>query len=143
MLFTVNQTQDRSRAGRMTAGLRAAPAPSFTPADVDVLRIISDPRTPTFVTVYANGRRRYSYWRPLDSTTGQGGCYVALPTTDCDALHAAGKIELGDPVVDPNRTTYRVSASSTRVGPPSRALAAQIRQVQERPRLVRTAARVA
>ncbi|MCX2927096.1 hypothetical protein ORI94_26975 [Streptomyces sp. NEAU-W12] len=134
----------------MTAGLRAAPAPSFAAVDVDVLRIISDPRTPSFVTVYANGRRRYSYWRPLDSTTGQGGCYVALPTTDCDALHEAGKIELGDPVVDPNRTTYRVSASSTRasasptrVGPPSRALAAPIRPVQERPRLVRTAARVA
>ncbi|MFD3731972.1 hypothetical protein [Streptomyces sp. NPDC058632] len=146
MLFTVNQTQDRPRAGRMAAGLRAAPAPSCTPAGtagVDVLRIISDPRTPSFVTVYANGRRRYSYWRPLDSTTGQGGCYAALPTTDCDALHAAGKLELGDPVVDPNRTTYRVSASSTRVGPSSRALAAPIRPVQERPRVVRAAARVA
>ncbi|MEF9901808.1 hypothetical protein [Streptomyces sp. P9-A2] len=142
MLFTVNQTQDRPRAGRMNTGLRAAPAPSSVPvgtAGADVLRVISDPRTPTFVTVYANGRRRYSYWRPLDSTTGQGGCYAALPTGDCDALHEAGKIELGNPVVDANRTTYRVSASSTRSGTPSRALAAPIPPVRERPRLVRTA----
>ncbi|MFE9927308.1 hypothetical protein ACFYQA_39110 [Streptomyces sp. NPDC005774] len=153
MLFTVNQTQDRPRAGRMNTGLRAAPAPSSVPvatatatatatAGADVLRIISDPRTPTFVTVYANGRRRYSYWRPLDSTTGQGGCYAALPTGDCDALHEAGKIELGNPVVDANRTTYRVSASSARVTPPARALAAPLRPVRERTRPVR-AARVA
>lgn len=143
MLFTVNQTQDRPRTGRTTAGLRAAPVPVSAPVDADVLRIVSDPRTPSFVTVYENGRRRYSYWRPLDSTTGQGGCYVALPTTDCDALHAAGRIELGDPVVDPNRTTYRVSASSARIGPPSRDLAAPIRPVRESPRLARAAARVA
>ncbi len=146
MLFTVNQTQDRPRAGRTNpAGLRAAPAPRSVPvgtAGTDVLRIISDPRTPTFVTVYANGRRRYSYWRPLDSTTGQGGCYAALPTGDCDALHEAGKIELGNPVVDTNRTTYRVSASSTRVTPAARALAAPLRPVRERTRPVR-AVRVA
>ncbi|MEU2599213.1 hypothetical protein ABZ678_13485 [Streptomyces hirsutus] len=148
MLFTVNQTQDRPRAGRMNTGLRAAPALSSASlgtagtAGTDVLRIISDPRTPTFVTVYANGRRRYSYWRPLDSTTGQGGCYAALPTGDCDALHEAGKIELGYPVVDANRTTYRVSASSTRATPPARALAAPLRPVGERARPVR-AARVA
>ncbi|MEV7862687.1 hypothetical protein AB0O86_28655 [Streptomyces hirsutus] len=145
MLFTVNQAQDRPRAGRMNTGLRAAPALSSASlgtagtAGTDVLRIISDPRTPTFVTVYANGRRRYSYWRPLDSTTGQGGCYAALPTGDCDALHEAGKIELGNPVVDANRTTYRVSASSTRATPPARALAAPLRPVRERARPVRTA----
>ncbi|WP_420865654.1 hypothetical protein, partial [Streptomyces prasinopilosus] len=136
---------DRPRAGRMNPGLRAAPAPRGVPVGTtgtDVLRIISDPRTPTFVTVYANGRRRYSYWRPLDSTTGQGGCYVALPTADCDALHEAGKIELGNPVVDANRTTYRVSATSTRVTSPARALAAPLRPVRERTRPVR-AVRVA
>ncbi|MEV0692444.1 hypothetical protein [Streptomyces sp. NPDC050388] len=135
MLFTINQMQDRPRAGRVTTGLRAAPASSFVPegtGGADALRIIADPRTPTFVTVYANGRRRYSYWRPLDSTTGQGGCYAALPTSDCDELHAAGKIELGDPVEDPNRTTYRVSASP-RIAP------SPIRSARERPRVVRTA----
>ena len=122
MLITINQMQDRPRAGRVTTGLRAAPASSVAPAGTggtDAMRIIADPRTPTFVTVYANGRRRYSYWRPLDSTTGQGGCYAALPTPDCDELHAAGKIELGDPVEDPNRTTYRVSASPRLAPSPS------------------------
>jgi hypothetical protein len=33
---------------------------------------------------------------------------VALPTDECDALHAAGRIVLGDPVVDPAKTTYPV-----------------------------------
>lgn len=106
---------DRARGGPGTAGLRAAPSrPYAAPGSTtraDVLRIISDPRTPTYVTVYANGRRRYSYWRPLDSATGMGGCYAALPTAECDELHAAGRITLGEPVVDPNRTTYRVRAA--------------------------------
>ncbi|MGV9558284.1 hypothetical protein [Streptomyces sp. NPDC003401] len=79
-----------------------------TPATTDILRIVSDARTPVFVTVHANGRRRYSYWRPLDSATGRGGCYVALPTAECDELQAAGRIVLGDPLTDPTKTTYRV-----------------------------------
>ncbi|MYR41685.1 hypothetical protein [Streptomyces sp. SID5910] len=103
--------------------LGAVPAPGrrrprtgggpLSTAESDVLRIVSDTRTPVFVTVREGGRRRYSYWRPLDSATGKGGCYVALPTAECDALHAAGRITLGDPVTDPARTTYRVSAVRT------------------------------
>ncbi|USQ85150.1 hypothetical protein NFX46_15950 [Streptomyces phaeoluteigriseus] len=85
----------------------AADAPR-TPATADVLRTVSDARTPVFVTVHANGRRRYSYWRPLDSTTGRGGCYVALPTAECDELLSTGRIALGDPLADPTKTTYRV-----------------------------------
>ncbi|MGV9288887.1 hypothetical protein [Streptomyces sp. NPDC003719] len=92
---------------------RTRPGGPLSPAESDVLRIVSDARTPVFVTVREGGRRRYSYWRPLDSTTGKGGCYVALPTAECDALHAAGRITLGDPVTDPARTTYRVSAART------------------------------
>ncbi|MFI9615090.1 hypothetical protein ACIHCM_26035 [Streptomyces sp. NPDC052023] len=94
----------------------------------DTARIISDPSTPVFVTVQADGRRRYGYWRPYDPTTGQGSCYVALPTDECDSLHAAGRITLGEPVVDPSRTTYRVRAARTPARPlralPGRALAA-------------------
>jgi hypothetical protein len=78
---------------------------------------VSDTRTPVFVTVRSGGRRRYSYWRPLDSATGKGGCYVALPTAECDALHAAGRITLGDPLTDPARTTYRVRATHTPAAP--------------------------
>ncbi|MGW1545041.1 hypothetical protein ACWCPM_33340 [Streptomyces sp. NPDC002309] len=83
----------------------------------DTARIISDPGTPVFVTVYADGRRRYSYWRPHDPATGQGSCYVALPTGECDSLHAAGRITFGEPVVDPSRTTYRVRATRTAARP--------------------------
>ncbi|MGJ3562181.1 hypothetical protein ACR6C2_44440 [Streptomyces sp. INA 01156] len=118
---------------RAPGGPREFVHPAGT-GNADVLRIIADPRTPTFVTVYANGRRRYSYWRPLDSTTGQGGCYAALPTPDCDELHAAGKIELGDP----SRTRTGRHTGSAR--PP--AVPAPIRSARERPRVVR-AARVA
>ncbi|MFE6286997.1 hypothetical protein [Streptomyces sp. NPDC057877] len=74
----------------------------------DVLRIVSDPGTPVFVTVHEGGRRRYGYWRPLGSTPGQGACYVALPTAVCDELYAAHRIVLGEPLVDPAKTTYRV-----------------------------------
>ncbi|MFJ4693090.1 hypothetical protein [Streptomyces sp. NPDC088766] len=88
-----------------------------TPATADILRIVSDARTPVFVTVHANGRRRYSYWRPLDSTTGRGGCYVALPTAECDELQAAGRITLGDPLTDPTKTTYRVRPLRTAPAP--------------------------
>ncbi|MBT3149542.1 hypothetical protein HTV45_01220 [Streptomyces sp. CHD11] len=113
-------TVDRSRslvalptAHRPQSGRGSGPAPAGRPsgAAADALRVIADPRTPTYVTVYANGRRRYSYWRPLDSATGTGGCYAALPTADCDELRATGRITLGEPVVDPNRTTYRVRAA--------------------------------
>ncbi|EFE71339.1 predicted protein [Streptomyces viridosporus ATCC 14672] len=112
--------KSRARGEQPATALRTAPSRSSAPLGndrVDVLRIVSDPRTPTYVTVYANGRRRYSYWRPLDSTTGMGGCYAALPTAECDELYAAGRIALGEPVVDPNRTTYRVSPAD-RVQPP-------------------------
>ncbi|CAL9360764.1 hypothetical protein SUDANB15_00650 [Streptomyces sp. enrichment culture] len=104
-----------ARRGPSTSVLRTAPSRPRAPlgADrVDVLRIVSDPRTPTYVTVYANGRRRYSYWRPIDPATGTGGCYAALPTAECDELHAAGRITLGEPVVDPHRTTYRVRTAA-------------------------------
>ncbi|MFD8490246.1 hypothetical protein [Streptomyces sp. NPDC059712] len=87
-------------------------------AEADVLRIVTDARTPVFVTVRADGRHRYSYWRPLDSVTGRGGCYVALPTAECDTLHAAGRISLGEPLADANRITYRVSATRTPPAPP-------------------------
>ncbi|MFD5314603.1 hypothetical protein [Streptomyces ardesiacus] len=97
-------------------------------AETEVLRVVTDARTPVFVTVRADGRRRYSYWRPLDSATGRGGCYVALPTAECDALHAAGRITLGEPLADPDRITYRVSAARTPAAPlralPDRARAA-------------------
>ncbi|MEU3660218.1 hypothetical protein AB0E77_10705 [Streptomyces sp. NPDC032940] len=96
---------------------RSRPCGPLSPAQAEVLRIVSDARTPVFVTVRDGGRRRYSYWRPLDSATGKGGCYVALPTAECDALHAAGRITLGDPLADPARTTYRVSAPRTPAAP--------------------------
>ncbi|CAL9651944.1 hypothetical protein [Streptomyces sp. Tu 3180] len=110
----------RARGGPSATVFRTPPSRPHAPTGtdrVDVLRIVSDPRTPTYVTVFANGRRRYSYWRPIDPVTGTGGCYAALPTAECDELHAAGRITLGEPVVDPNRTTYRVRTAA-RVQPP-------------------------
>jgi hypothetical protein len=100
---------------------------------VDVLRVMSDPRTPVFLTVHADGRRRYSYWQPFDPATGRGSCYVALPTADCDALHFAARISLGEPVVDPTRTTYRVRPVRTPAArvPPVR----PIRSVPQRARV--------
>ncbi|MBO7940088.1 MULTISPECIES: hypothetical protein [Streptomyces] len=89
----------------------------LTAAEADVLRIVCDARRPVFVTVHSNGRRRYSHWRPLDAGTGRGGCYVALPTEACDRLHAAGRIVLGEPVTDPAKTTYRVSAARPPAAP--------------------------
>ncbi|MER5473253.1 hypothetical protein ABZX90_36030 [Streptomyces sp. NPDC002935] len=88
---------------------------AHTPLDAEgaeVLRLITQRRFPVRLTVHANGRRRYGYWLPLDSATGRGGCYVALPTADCDALYAAGRIVLGDPLVDPAKTTYPVQAAA-------------------------------
>ncbi|MFJ4206058.1 hypothetical protein ACIP2Y_41390 [Streptomyces sviceus] len=98
---------------------------------VDVLRVMSDPRTPVFLTVHADGRRRYSYWQPFDPGTGRGSCYVALPTAECDALHLATRISLGEPVVDPARTTYRVR--------PARTPAAPVRPVRTVPERARVA----
>jgi hypothetical protein len=96
---------------------RSRSSAQVSPAAVDVLRVISDPGTPVFLTVHADGRRRYSYWQPFDPATGRGSCYAALPTADCDALHSAGRITLGEPVVDPARTTYRVRPVRTPVVP--------------------------
>ncbi|GAA3292830.1 hypothetical protein GCM10020295_13140 [Streptomyces cinereospinus] len=104
------------RPARLVSGSRSS-AP-VGPVGADIARIISDPSTPVFVTVHAGGRRRYSYWRPYDPATGRGSCYVALPTDECDRLHAAGRITLGEPVVDPTKTTYRVRPVRT----PARAL---------------------
>ncbi|MEV5016388.1 hypothetical protein ACIGW1_19440 [Streptomyces sp. NPDC053780] len=102
---------------RTTASRATARHTPLGQGEAEVLRIVADARTPVFVTVREGGRRRYSYWRPLDSATGRGGCYVALPTAECDALHAAGRITLGDPVADPARTTYRVRAARTPAAP--------------------------
>ncbi|MFD6286137.1 hypothetical protein [Streptomyces sp. NPDC060205] len=68
----------------------------------EVLRLITVQRVPVCLTVHANGRRRYGYWQAAT------GCYVALPTDECDALHEAGRLVLGDPVIDPSKTTYPV-----------------------------------
>nr|WP_093779461.1 hypothetical protein [Streptomyces sp. yr375] len=89
------------------------PAVPLSSAGADVLRIVSDPRTPVFVTEHASGRRVYGYWRPLDAEAGRGGCYVALPTAECDELYAAGRITLGEPVKDPTKTTYRAHPTHT------------------------------
>jgi hypothetical protein len=91
----------------MLRSLPRSPA-ALSPGGAEVLRLITVQRVPVCLTVHANGRRRYGYWQPLSSETGRGGCYVALPTDECDVLHAAGRIELGDPVVDPAKTTYPV-----------------------------------
>ncbi|PKT68363.1 hypothetical protein CW362_35495 [Streptomyces populi] len=95
----------------MLRPLSRARAP-LGPEGAEVLRLITQRRFPVRLTVHANGRRRYGYWLPLDPATGRGGCYVALPTGECDALHAAGRIVLGDPLVDPAKTTYAVQAAA-------------------------------
>jgi hypothetical protein len=105
-----------SPAGRPVTVLRPLPRThTHTPLSAEgaeVLRLITQRRFPVRLTVHANGRRRYGYWLPLDSATGRGGCYVALPTGECDALHAAGRIVLGDPLVDPSKTTYAIQAAA-------------------------------
>ncbi|WP_432176048.1 hypothetical protein [Streptomyces sp. Tue6028] len=78
----------------------------------EVLRLITERRFPVFLTVHTNGRRRYGYWQPSRTGDGRGGCHVALPTDECDALHAAGRIVLGDPLEDPGKTTYPVRAAA-------------------------------
>ncbi|MFI5675439.1 hypothetical protein [Streptomyces cellulosae] len=111
------------------------------PAGAEVLRIVSAPGTPVFLTVHADGRRRYGYWQPFDADTGRGSCYVALSTADCDALHSAGRITLGEAVVDPTRTTYRVRPARTPAVPartqalPARTPAVPARTVPHRARV--------
>ncbi|MGV9251166.1 hypothetical protein [Streptomyces sp. NPDC003697] len=87
---------------------RSRSAAPPTPTAADLLRLISDPGTTVFLTAYADGRRRYSYWQPYDPRTGTGSCYVSLPTAACDMLHSSGRITLGEPLADPARTVYRV-----------------------------------
>jgi hypothetical protein len=101
---------DLSRLGVPSPPYAARSAPTAPPdaRTADVLRIVSDSRTPAFATVHAGGRIRYGYWRPVDSATGRGGCYVALPTDVCEALRSGGRIVMGEPVTDPSKTTYRV-----------------------------------
>lgn len=94
-------------------GLSMHQAPSLAPVPrsgtaADVLRVVSDPRTPVFLTEHSGGRLRYGYWRSPESDTGRGGCYVALPTEVCEELRHAGHIVLDDPVQDPAKITYRV-----------------------------------
>jgi hypothetical protein len=111
----------------MLRSLPRSPA-ALSPGGAEVLRLITVQRVPVYLTVHANGRRRYGYWQPLSSETGRGGCYVALPTDECDVLHAAGRIELGDPVVDPAKTTYPVRpvvrGAPSATGTPRQALTA-------------------
>ncbi|MFI0822725.1 hypothetical protein ACH4TX_45100 [Streptomyces sp. NPDC021098] len=91
-------------------------APSTTAAS-GVLRVVYDSRTPVFLTVHASGRRRYGYWQPYDSASSRGGCYIALPTPECDRLYSEGRTTLGDPLVDPAKTTYRVWPAPSPVAP--------------------------
>ncbi|MFI9646403.1 hypothetical protein ACIHAA_08945 [Streptomyces sp. NPDC052040] len=81
------------------------PRPSARAAEV--LRLLTDLRIPVFLTVHANGRRRYGCWQSVGGQT-------ALPTDECDALLVTGRIVLGDPVVDRAKTTYRVRAAPRR-----------------------------
>ncbi|MFD9389392.1 hypothetical protein ACFWBB_01215 [Streptomyces sp. NPDC060000] len=114
----------RPSASRRPSGPSSGASGSPGRAGTDVLRIVSDPRTPVFVTEHASGRRVYGYWRPLDAGSGRGGCYVALPTAQCDELFAAGRITVGDPVTDPTKTTYRVRPARPRA-PAARPAAAR------------------
>ncbi|MER7398389.1 hypothetical protein ABT381_23095 [Streptomyces sp. NPDC000151] len=126
----------RPAARATTAARRAVPLDA---AGAEVLRTIADSRTPVFITVHANGRRRYGYWRPYDSRTRTGGCYVALPTPVCDQLQSAGRITFGEPLVDPAKTTYRVRLADTPAEPartaaaPARTPAAPVRRLPVTP----------
>lgn len=107
----VPRPREAPRPSRRAVSPRPAASPRRPGSDV--LRVVSDPRTPVFVTEYANGRRVYGYWRPLDAEGGRGGCYVALSAAECDELYAAGRITLGEPVTDPAKTTRRVLLART------------------------------
>ncbi|MEU9735101.1 hypothetical protein [Streptomyces sp. NPDC048002] len=98
---------DTTRSSGLPGRPRRRTGPVTGPV-ADVLHVVSDPRTPVFVTAYTGGRLRYGYWRQADPAAGTGGCYVALPTDVCEELRAAGRIVLGTPVTDPGKTTYRV-----------------------------------
>ncbi|MEU8590075.1 hypothetical protein AB0C59_24210 [Streptomyces sp. NPDC048664] len=90
--------------------------PRLSSRAAEVLRLITHQDAPVFLTVHANGRRRWGCWQ-------SGGRPTALPTDECDALHTAGRILLGDPVVDRAKTTYRVRAvarGAYRVAHPAR-----------------------
>ncbi|MFD3925270.1 hypothetical protein [Streptomyces sp. NPDC058614] len=122
----VRQTSAGGR-GSILRALPSARAP-LSPGGAEVLRIVMEQGAPVFLTVHANGRRRYGYWQSVGSEAGRGGCHVALPTDECDALHAAGRIVLGDPLVDPGKTTYPVRAAvrtaPSAAGAPRQALTA-------------------
>jgi len=94
--------------------LRAVPRslPPLSARGAEVLRLIGEQRVPVFLTVHANGRRRYGYWQAVTSASRPGSCQVALPTDECEALHEAGRITLGEPVIDPAKTTYPVRAAT-------------------------------
>jgi hypothetical protein len=79
--------------------------PRLSSRAAEVLRLIMNQQVPVFLTVHANGRRRWGCWQ-------SGGRPMALPTDECDALYTAGRIMLGDPVVDRAKTTYRVRAAT-------------------------------
>lgn len=79
--------------------------PRLSSRAAEVLRLITNLDVPVFLTVYANGRHRWGCWQ-------SGGRPMALPTDECDALHTAGRILLGEPVVDRAKTTYRVRAAA-------------------------------
>ncbi|WP_328492227.1 hypothetical protein OHS59_05305 [Streptomyces sp. NBC_00414] len=131
----------RAADGAPRTLLRAVPrtpAP-LAPGGSEVLRLITVQRVPVCLTVHANGRRRYGYWQPAVAGSGYGGCYVALPTDECDALHAAGRIALGDPVMDPAKTTYPVRPVVRSVGRGAAAAAELPRQRADLPRQALTA----
>jgi len=110
----------------MVRALPSTPAPLGSGGG-EVLRLITMQRVPVCLTVHANGRRRYGYWQAVSAGSGYGGCYVALPTDECDALHAAGRIALGDPLIDPAKTTYPVrpvARGASAAGVPRQALTA-------------------
>lgn len=110
----------RTDLARLSAPFQLHPRRSTVPLDAlasEVLRIVSDSRTPVFMTVHEDGRTRYGYWRPVDSATGRGGCYVALPTDVCEELRSGGRIDFGEPVTDPSKTTYRIRPARGRAKP--------------------------
>jgi hypothetical protein len=84
--------------------------PPLSAGGAEVLRLITRQRAPVVLTVYANGRFRYSYWQYAQAGGPVVNCQVALPTDECEALREAGRIELGEPVVDRTKTTYPVRA---------------------------------
>lgn len=122
----VPQAHGHGRGGLIMSKSQYSSGASPDAGGSGVLRLMADPRTPVFVTVHTGGRRRYGYWQPYDARTGRGGCYVALPTAVCDRLYDTGRITLGEPLVDPTKTTYRVRPARTPASP-ARARVAPVR----------------